>query len=277
MRKVTRRRWLVGLGAGAATGLAAAAICSDRWDLRTSRVTVPLRGLGGALDGFRIAHLSDLHRGRYGPASFIREAVDRANLARPDLVVLTGDYVTRSARFLKPCAEELARLTAPHGKLAVFGNHEHWTDPDEALRQLTDTAGCQVLRNESVTFLKSGASLCIVGLDDPWTHHEDFDRAFASVPADAPVVVLSHTPDTAPEAARRSVGLVLAGHTHGGQVVLPGIGPPVVWARTGRRFGGGLNYERATAVFTNRGIGVGGIPLRINCPPEVAVITLRAA
>jgi len=275
-RRLSRRRWLWICGGGAAAAVAGIAVGNDAGRLTITRMELRPPGLGRDLDGFTIAHLTDLHRGLYTPAAFIAHAVAETNALRPDLIVLTGDYVTRSAYYLASCAEALRELSAPRGKLAVFGNHEHWTDLDVARRQLTATAGCDLLQNESITFMEGSAVLCIVGLDDPWTRHEDFGRAFASVPKGAPTILLSHTPDIAAEAASRSVDLVLCGHTHGGEVVLPWIGPPYVWARTGRRFGSGLNHEGTTAVYTNRGIGRGFLPFRLNCPPEIALFTLRA-
>ncbi|MBM3497139.1 MAG: metallophosphoesterase [Armatimonadetes bacterium] len=276
-RRLSRRRWLLGCGGGAAAVAAAIAVGGDQRKLTVSRIDLRLPRLGRDLDGFTIAHLTDLHRGLYVPASFIRRAVAETNALRPDLVVLTGDYVSRSAYYLASCAEALGELSAPRGTLAVFGNHEHWTDVDAARWHLSHAGRCDVLENESITFMEGSATLCVVGLDDPWTHHERFHRAFRNVPAGAPVVLLSHTPDIAAEAARRKVDLVLCGHTHGGEVVLPGIGPPYIWARTGRRFASGLNYEGGTAVYTNRGIGVGPLPFRLNCPPEIALFTLRAS
>ena len=275
--RLTRRRWLIGCGGLAAAGVVAGVACNDRWDLQTSRIEVLLKGLGKELDGFTIAHLTDLHRGRYVPASFIDRAVQAANGTQPDLVVLTGDYITHSTQFMRSCAEPLAKLQAPYGRLAVLGNHDYWTDADEVTRELTDTSGLQVLKNESVLIFNGEAALAVAGLDDPVTGHDDFDAAFGRIEADIPVVLLAHQPDIIEEAARRKAALVLAGHTHGGQVVIPGFGPPVANSRYGRRFVAGLKHLGDTAIYTSRGVGMAVLPVRLNCPPEVALITLRSA
>ena len=275
--KVSRRRWLMGCGSFAAAGIAAGVACDDRWDLKTSRVEVPLKGLGKELDGFTIAQLTDLHRGSYVSASFIDRAVQTANGLKPDLIVLTGDYITRSTKFMRSCAQSLAPLSAPYGKLAVLGNHDYWTDAEEVTRELTDTAGLQVLKNRSVLIFDGDAAITIAGLDDSVTGHDDFDATLANAPSDAPIVLLAHRPDIIEEAARRKVALVLSGHTHGGQVVIPGFGPPVVPSRYGKRYAAGLNHCGETAIYTNRGVGMAMLPIRVNCPPEVALVTLRSA
>ncbi|MBM3497138.1 MAG: metallophosphoesterase [Armatimonadetes bacterium] len=276
-RKLSRRRWLIGCGGLAAAGAAGAVACDDRWDLQTPQVDVPLKGLGQALDGFRIAHLTDLHRGVYVSAAFVDRAVQAANAARPDLVVLTGDYVTHSTDFMRSCAESLAKLAAPYGRVAVLGNHDYWTSADEVTRELGGTAGLQVLKNRPILIFHGDAALAIAGLDDPVTLHHDFDAVLSGIEPDIPVVLPAHTPDIIEEAARRKVGLVLAGHTHGGQIVVPGFGPPVPNSRYGRRFVAGLRRLGDTAVYTNRGVGMAVLPVRFNCPPEVAIITLRSA
>jgi len=275
--KMSRRRWLIGCGGVAAAGLVAGVACEDRWDLKTSRIEVKLRGLGKELDGFTIGHLTDLHRGSYIPASFVARAVKTANALEPDLITITGDFVTRSARFVVSCAQALKELSAPYGKVAVLGNHDYWTDAEEVTRELTDTADVQVLKNRSILIVQGDSALTIAGLDDPVTGHDDFDATLANAPGDVPVVLLAHQPDIIEEAARRKIGLVLAGHTHGGQIVIPGLGPPVVNSRYGRRYASGLNHLANTAVYTNRGVGMAVLPVRLNCPPEVALITLRTA
>jgi predicted MPP superfamily phosphohydrolase len=173
------------------------------------------------------------------------------------------------------CAQALAKLSAPHGKLAVLGNHDYWVDAEGVSRALTETAGFQVLRNESATLMVGESVLTVVGLDDPYTHHGDFAQAMSGIPGGSPTVLLAHDPDIIEQAAARGISLVLAGHTHGGQVVVPGLGPPIPNSRYGQRYVSGLNHCRATAIYTNRGIGMVLVPLRIACPPEVAVIALR--
>lgn len=274
--KLTRRRWLIGCGGAAVAGLAAGIACDDRWDLQTSRIEVELGGLGREFDGFTIGHLTDLHRGRYIPTSFIERAVKAANALKPDLFVLTGDYISRSARFMHSCALALKELSAPCGKVAVLGNHDYWTDADEVTRELTETAGVQVLKNQSILITQGRSALTIAGLDDSVTGHDDFDATLTGAPGAVPIVLLAHKPDIIEEAARRKIALVLAGHTHGGQIVIPGYGPPVVPSHC-RSYASGIKRVDGTTMYVNRGVGMAILPIRLNCPPEVALITLRSA
>jgi predicted MPP superfamily phosphohydrolase len=172
-------------------------------------------------------------------------------------------------------AGALARLRGAHGIIAVLGNHDYWTDPDVVSHLLRDTVGARVLKNETEFIARSGEHLAIAGLDDPVTKNHDFSATLAGVPDRCPTVMLAHTPDITPQAAERGVDLVLAGHTHGGQVVLPWLGPPIVNSKYGRRFAAGLKQVGETQVYTNRGVGMAIVPIRVNCPPEVALITLR--
>jgi len=275
--RISRRKLLAGVGIGAAGAVTAGVLLDDRWDLRLSRVTVRLKRLPKGFDGFTIAHLTDIHRGSYVPESFVRRAADVTTAARPDVIVLTGDYVTRSTRFMRSGAAALAKLRAPLGAIAVLGNHDYWTDPDVVAHLLRETAGARVLKNQTELIERSGEYLAIAGLDDPVTQNDDLGRTLAAVPPSCPVVLLSHTPDIAPEAAEAGVDLVLAGHTHGGQVVLPWIGPPIVNSKYGKRFAAGLAEVDGTKVYTSRGVGMAIVPIRVNCPPEVALITLRQA
>jgi len=270
---------LIGLGGVAAGGVAATWIANDPWDLRLSRITVELRRLPHQLDGFTIAQLTDLHRGPLVPLSFIDKAVQMTNSAQPDLVVLTGDFISRRRKYIGDCAQAVSALVAPYGKLGVLGNHDYWVDADAVTDALTGVGRCQVLKNERVTVERGGAQLVIAGLDDPVTQNDDIEGTLSGVRPDATVVLLSHSPDTVYQAADRGVDLLLAGHTHGGQVVLPWVGPPLVNSRYGRRFASGLKRVQSTHIYTSRGIGVVGVavPVRINCPPEVALITLRAS
>lgn len=272
-RLITRRRFIMG---GATATLGAYGFAKwDRWDLRLERTTVKLPRLPAAFDGFTIAHLTDLHLGKRVPRGFVEEAVELANRAQPDLVALTGDYVTSQIGMIQPCCEVLAGLRAPHGVVAVLGNHDYWTDGEEVARGLQEIAGATVLQNRSVLLERDGDELAVAGVDDAVTEHDDIDRALADVPAEQAVVMLVHYPDVVNQAAARNVDLVLAGHTHGGQVVVPFYGAPVLPTKLGRRFASGLVPVGETQIFISRGVGMAIMSLRLNCPPQVAVLTLR--
>jgi predicted MPP superfamily phosphohydrolase len=279
----TRRAFLRGaLGVGltaafGASGVGYAFFLEPHW-LADERVMVRVPGLPAALDGLTVAHLSDPHWGPYIGQREVRAAVDRANALSPDLVVLTGDYVLYSAHYAEPCAQELGRLRAPLGVFAIPGNHDYWTDINVVTAQLR-AAGLRLLRNAAHRLEVGGVPLWLGGLDDVWEQHHDLDAALADVPPGELVLLLAHEPDFADQAARspHSIILQLSGHSHGGQVKLPVLGRPILpWL--GEKYPAGLHTVPGSTlqVYTNRGIGVIAPPVRFNCRPEVAVLTLTS-
>jgi predicted MPP superfamily phosphohydrolase len=222
-----------------------------------------------------IAHLSDLHWSPYTGQKEISAAVEASNSLRPDLVALTGDFVFQSAEYAAPCAQELARLRAPLGVFAIPGNHDYWTDIATVVRALRG-AGLTVLRNTALR-LEGTVPLWIVGVDDVWEQHHDLDTALAPVPRDGAVLLLVHEPDFADQVAASPyrILLQLSGHSHGGQVNLPGLGRPLLpWL--GRKYPAGLAQVPGTMlqVHTSRGVGVISPPVRFNCRPVVTLLTL---
>ncbi|RPI52439.1 MAG: metallophosphoesterase [Chloroflexi bacterium] len=281
---VSRRRFLSWtLGACLAAGAAASATAGyalalePAW-LLVKRVSVLLPGLPPALDSLAIAHLTDLHWGVYTGLREVRAAVEAANALQPDLVVLTGDYVLGSATYAELCAAELAALRAPLGVHAVPGNHDYWTDIATVSGALA-AAGLPLLRNEARRLEVGTTPLWLAGLDDVYEGHDDLDTALAPVPQGEPVLLLVHEPDFAARAALApwSILLQLSGHSHGGQVRLPLVGRPILpWL--GRIYPAGLQAVPGAAlqVYTNCGVGVVEPPVRFNCRPEVALLTLVA-
>jgi predicted MPP superfamily phosphohydrolase len=286
-RQVTRRtflRWTAGAALTTATaglGSVGYAFAVEPDWLAVERVTVgvPAEYLPPALDGLTVAHLSDFHWGPYTGQRQVRAAVEATNALSADLIVLTGDYVLSSAVYAAPCARELAALRAPLGVFAIPGNHDYWTDIGVVTAQLR-AAGLTLLRNAAQRLEVAGTPLWLVGVDDVWEQHDDLDAALAGVPHGEPVLLLVHEPDFADQAARSShrIFLQLSGHSHGGQVNLPFYGPPVLpWL--GQKYPAGLQTVPGSAlqVYTSRGIGVIAPPLRFNCRPEVARLTLARA
>jgi len=282
---VSRRRFLSwALGAGLAAGAAASATTGyslalePAW-LQVKHVSVLLPALPPALDGLAIAHLTDLHWGVYTGLREVRAAVEAANALRPDLVVLTGDYVLGSATYAEPCAAELAALRAPLGVYAVPGNHDYWTDIATVSGALA-AAGLSLLRNEARRLEVGTSPLWLAGLDDVYEGRDDLDTALAPVPRGEPVLLLVHEPDFAGRAALApwSILLQLSGHSHGGQVCLPFVGRPIL-PPLGQVYPAGLQNVPGSAlrVYTNCGVGVIDPPVRFNCRPEVALLTLHAA
>jgi hypothetical protein len=203
------------------------------------------------------------------------------------LIVLTGDFVTvppfakvfhtkkHSARVAEPCAALLAELSAPLGVFAILGNHDADTDPDFIVACLQANR-IQVMRNSSVPLERRGKRLWLAGVDDVLEGDPDLDLTMKGIPSDEAVVALVHEPDYAHRVAEHPVDLQLSGHSHGGQIVLPLVGPPYL-PPLGRRYPKGLYRLGPLTLYTNVGLGTIRIPVRLNCPPEVTLIKLRAA
>jgi hypothetical protein len=278
---MNRRSFLRVSAAGAAT-IAGAAALGAGWATLVEpnrpvveQITVPLPRLPARLDGLRLAQLSDLHISQYTTAGDIDRAATLAMRQSPDLLVLTGDFIWREVwEYAEHLVEPLRSLHAPLGVYAVLGNHDHWEGAALAARVLAE-AGVTLLVNQSQR-LPVDAPLWLVGLDDVWERKHDMATALAEAPDDECKLLLVHEPDYADEAARYPVDLQLSGHSHGGQINLPGYGRPVL-PYLGQKYPAGLYQVGQLALYTNRGIGVIAPPVRLNCPPEVTLLTLRAA
>jgi predicted MPP superfamily phosphohydrolase len=236
------------------------------------RVTIPVKGLPPALHGFRIAQLSDMHIEPYTRPEVITAAVNITNQLQPHVIALTGDYVSYDAEAIHKLTVLLAPLQAKHGIFAIMGNHDLTADATfihQALAQM----GFQVLVNQGVAL----GQLYLAGVDDCGLGQPDLNAALAQHQPDMPVVLLAHEPDFADLFCQdKRVNLQLSGHTHGGQVRLPGFGA-IILPTYGRKYQAGLYNVGGMWLYTNRGLGVMPIRQRINCPPEVTEFTLVAA
>jgi predicted MPP superfamily phosphohydrolase len=275
LRRRLRRRQLLGAMAAGAAALGSDALWREPHRLVVERHTLGFADLPPELDGLKVVHLSDLHHSIVVGQAEIERAVEQANALRPDLVLLTGDYVTMGRHYAAPCAAALAGLQAPLGRYAVLGNHDHWTCTETVTTELQH-AGITVLQNQAQPIGRRGAELWVVGVDDAYVHRDDLDAALQGVPAPAFKIALVHVPDLADKVARRPVQLQLSGHTHGGQVCLPGIGP-LVLPRLGQKYPMGHRQVGRLQVYTSRGVGRVQPAIRLFCPPEVALLTLRRA
>jgi hypothetical protein len=245
--------------------------------LAIEHVSVAVRRLPRAFHGYRIAHLSDFHFGPLVEPHSLRAALDTALHLKPDLIALTGDFVSRFTHGeAKSITNALRHLHARDGVLAVLGNHDWWEDADDVAHAVR-AAGITLLRNQHVSLRRDGAALFLAGVDDAQVRRADLPRALAGVPHEATVILLAHEPYFADTASRDGrVALQLSGHSHGGQIVLPRFDEAVLRFLGHHRYPRGLNRVREMFVYTNRGLGVVGLPVRINCPPEVTLITLQS-
>jgi predicted MPP superfamily phosphohydrolase len=268
---------MLGSGAVGAVSLLSGGVyitkIEPRW-IEIVRVDVPIRGLPTPLQGFTIVQLSDFHVGPYVKAEDVHRSVEIANKLDPDLVVLTGDYVSGSAQHSAACARELAALKAERGVRAILGNRDFRHGAAMVAANLRQ-AGLDVLRNEHRWLKVGGADLYLVGIEDVWLGKPDLEAALDGVPQGAPTVLLAHEPDFADQATRHNVTLQLSGHSHGGQVRLPFVGAPVL-PYLARKYPYGLRRVGEMWLYTNRGIGLIAPPVRFLCRPEITLLRLKA-
>jgi len=269
---ISRRGALKALVAGSVglgTGTLAYGMAYERHHIRRVEIDLTVTGLPHALEGLRIGLITDIHHSETVSAADVARSVALLRDSRPDLIVLGGDYVSfGDRRHVGPVAELLAPLAdAPHGSFAVLGNHDDDREMPAALQQ----QGFAVLRDQRTSVSINGETLDLAGLRF-WTRRPS-DLARVLRGTSGTTILLAHDPRRLTEAAALDVQLVLSGHTHGGQVLLPGVG-----AIAGRKFPvlAGTGREGNATVFVSRGVGTVYVPVRINCPPEVAVLTLRA-
>jgi hypothetical protein len=267
--RVSRRAVLRTLSAatiGAAVGATYDGFSNERHRLGVTRVTLPVSGLPGAFEGLRVALLTDLHLSPLVDAADIAAAVAMTLAEQPDLIVLGGDYVTWGHEyFIGPVAELLSPLTAPLGVMAVLGNHDSDTEVTGALER----NGFTVLRDAHTRLERRGDALDFIGVRY-WTRQRSTLAGLIDAPGNVNIL-LAHDPRRLTEAADLNLPLVLSGHTHGGQIVLPGLG---AWNRGFPTMQGTIERDNSV-LFVSRGIGMVYVPMRINCPPEVAMLTLE--
>jgi len=269
---VTRRAALqafVATGVGMVTGTGAYGYLYGRHQLEVTWPTVPVIGLPSALSGLRIGLLTDVHRSHWVSHDDVARAVTAMMNERPDLIVLGGDYVTwGDRRYVQPSADALAPLSAPYGVFGILGNHDDDHDMPAALAG----HGVQILKDARTRVMVKGEPIELLGIRF-WTKRES-DIAGLVRGASGTVVLLAHDPRRLFEASALDIPLVLSGHTHGGQVVLPLIG-----AVAAQKFpvASGIARHRKTIMYVSRGLGTMYVPVRVNCRPEVAILTLQTA
>jgi predicted MPP superfamily phosphohydrolase len=287
-QKISRRTFLkatAGVGAGAALGCLGAAL-RQPYDIRVEHLGIRLARLPQSFDGLRLVQLSDIHFDEYMSKSHLQHIVDLTNAQSPDLILLTGDYVTaspfdagnssdndRRAEKAWPCSEVLHGLVnARYGRIAILGNHDCFTNPEIVTEALT-SGRFLVLRNRSLPVESHGARFWLAGVDDILEHYGDPEATMSGVPGNECVVVAMHEPDYVEEVLDYGIDFQISGHSHGGQVCLPGIGP-LYLPKGARKYPLGYYRLGDVQLYTNRGVGVIHLPVRFMCPPEITVFTL---
>ena len=242
--------------------------------MEITELALELPGLPEAFDGYRIAHISDLHVGTWLKSHGLVQAVEQVNAQSPDLVAITGDFVTSHPEDHAPSIiEALKALTPRDGILAVLGNHDHWTDAC-MIREILTSIGAQDMSNRVVSLERKAQHLYIAGVDCSYLGFDQLDLVLNQLPAGEAAILLAHEPDYAVlSSATGRFGLQLSGHSHGGQVCFPRIGP-LFLPRHGKLYPSGLYNINGMQLYSNRGLGTAELQVRINCPPEIAVINL---
>jgi len=252
---------------------------------------VRLKHLPPAFDGLKVGQITDIHAGPLVPSQLIKKGVDLILTERPDLIVLTGDFVSGATKMLSTsyggfkqrhfdyCMEKLGRLKAPLGVFSVLGNHDFWSGPKVTAKIVRglENIGVRVLRNEAVPLERDGRSLYVLGVDDYWEHSFSLTKALRGIPSDTCRILLSHNPDVneSIDSLRKPIDLIISGHTHGGQIVLPFAGALYMPSPFGQKYRAGLISDGPRQTYVSRGLGLFFVPVRINCPPDVTVLTLH--
>ena len=279
-RNLTRRKFL-GIAAASAAGLALYSGEFARHELDITRLTIALPNLPEAFRGFTIAQISDIHYHEFSEAFFVRHVVHTVNSLKPDLVALTGDFITASPltkhqahKHIVPCAELLAQINSPL-RYAVLGNHDALINPDAMTAALV-SHGIPVLANRYVPIEKDGQRIWLSGIEDACIQRPELSLAVPhpDFRQNQPVILLGHEPDFADIVVRHGVDLMLSGHTHGGQIRIPFMGPHFL-PELGDKYVEGLFSIGPMQLYVNRGIGTVGLPARFRCPPEITLITLE--
>lgn len=236
------------------------------------KIQIYLKRLPKKLDGFRLVHLSDMHHSPFTNLEHIENAVNAANRLKPNMFVLTGDYVSHESKYIEPVAESLGRLESEFGTYACLGNHDHWTDAEYVTREMKKRK-INVLINEGFRFTANGVSFWLCGVDDHMAGKTDLKAALRGSFADEMKMLLAHNPVVVIRAARLDIDLMFSGHTHGGQVRIIDKEKKLL---PHRRLSNGLYRRKNTQIYITRGIGTVVLPVRYQCPPEISLIELRS-
>jgi predicted MPP superfamily phosphohydrolase len=277
----TRRQFLSAAAAAGVVAIAGDAILLAPNRPRIVRQDFFLPRWPERMNGFTVALLSDFHYDSHFSIHPLRAAIAMVSRLHPDLIALTGDFVSvplvgddqKAAFAAEPCARLLRQMTAPHGLWAVMGNHDDGTDPEHVTRAL-QAENIRVLANHSEPIEQDGARFWLAGVNDVMSGTADLSKTIRVVPAGEAVVLLAHEPDFADEAAQYPIDLQLSGHSHGGQIRIPFL-PPLYLPELAKKYVWGTYHVGPLMLHTSAGLGTVGVPMRLNCPPEITLLTLR--
>lgn len=248
---------------------------------KVENVRLKLKRLPSAFSGIRIAQVSDIHMGGWMTLDRMKEVAEEIKAQKPDLLLLTGDFVKgyhfneSSSQSLKDLIDVLGPLAEAIPSFAVLGNHDYWSNV-WAIRHMLSTCGILLLRNTVFTLTRDNANLHLCGMDDIWEGDVQLENVTAQLNDDSAAILMAHEPDYADtSAATGKFDLQISGHTHGGQVVLPLFGPPVL-PYLGQNYASGLYKVGEMYQYTNRGIGMARLAIRLNCPPEITLFVLES-
>jgi hypothetical protein len=249
----------------------------SREDFIITPLPVSVPGLDPAFDGYRILHVSDIHFGHWVSTERLNGIIDLINELEPDLAVNTGDFVSYVMEDLAPdLTAAMQRIESKDGSLAVLGNHDHWMDPGR-VTEILSAGNVKVLRNDVYSVRRDGAELHIGGVDNITVEADRLDLVMAQMPQSGPALMLAHEPDFADQtAATGRFFLQLSGHSHGTQIVPPFIGP-LLRGEHFKKYPNGRYQVGDMVQYTSNGVGTHAVRLRINCPPEIVVVTLNVA
>lgn len=289
MTKISRRKFLktgaLVVGAGA-VATSVDGIVFEANDPVLVRLQVPIRNLPPALENFKIIQLSDFHYDPHFCVVPIRKAIAMSNALQPDLVLLTGDFMTipmwadfvpngkrDAAAAAEPCAQLLSELRSTHGSVGILGNHDRDSDFGRVLHALR-SSGIIALQNGNTHIEQDGARLWLCGVDDVIEGKPDMQATMRGVPENETTILLAHEPDFADDVKKLPIDLQLSGHSHGGQIRIPLIGAPIL-PSLAHKYPRGFHRFGRMSLYTNVGLGTIRVPMRFDCPPEVTLITLQ--
>ncbi len=249
-------------------------------NIQVERISITIENLPEEFEGTKIAHLTDFHSYNFGERE--KRVLEILEDIDPDFVFITGDFIDHKTKDINSCQEFWRELGNKYqGKIfGITGNHEYWNNDIEAkdFKNLLEESGIVVLDNKNEKIFQGDEYIYLIGVDDPHTGNDDLEKAAAGAEEDIPKILLAHSPDIVNDLEslkKEDVDLILAGHTHGGQIVIPFVQPYWTPTKNHGRYASGLFEIGGTYLYVNRGIGMAVLPVRFNCPPEVTVIELK--